>query len=66
MILRWTSRETLAENKKENKDPAKKYETDTFLQDLFLQKQPFRGKVRGIWMATTGWMGRRKSGIREC
>ena len=57
MILRWTSRETLSENKKENKDPAKKYETDTFLQDLFCKNSLFAEKSGAYgWLQQDGWV----------
>ena len=57
MILRWTSRETLSENKKENKDPAKKYETDTFLQDFFCKNSLFAEKLGAYgWLQQDGWV----------
>lgn len=57
MILRWTSRETLSENKKENKDPAKKYETDTFLQDFFCKNSLFAEKSGAYgWLQQDGWV----------
>ena len=57
MILRWTSRKTLSENKKENKDPAKKYETDTFLQDFFCKNSLFAEKLGAYgWLQQDGWV----------
>lgn len=57
MILRWTSKETLSENKKENKDPAKKYETDTFLQDFFCKNSLFAEKSGAYgWLQQDGWV----------
>lgn len=57
MILRWISRETLSENKKENKDPAKKYETDTFLQDFFCKNSLFAEKLGAYgWLQQDGWV----------